>query len=157
MSEHLATIDWQRGDQAFLDQRYSRRHRISFDGGAEWHASSSPLVVPEPMSDASAVDPEEMLVAAVASCHMLWFLSLAARHEHVVEHYSDSAVGQMQKDAQGKHWIARVILRPKVEFSASTAPSGEQLEKLHHRAHEQCFIANSIKGEVVCEPQLHIR
>jgi len=152
ISEYHAAVIWERAGQDFLAQSYSRRHRVRFDGGAEWLGSSSPLSVPVPMSDASAVDPEEMLVAAVASCHMLWFLALAAKRKHVVEGYADDAVGQMEKDADGKFWIARVLLRPRVMFAADSTPTQSQHSELHARAHEQCFIAHSIKGEVLCEP-----
>jgi organic hydroperoxide reductase OsmC/OhrA len=155
MSEYGAKLQWQRhpGD-AFNDNRYSRRHVIAFDGGVELPASSSPSVVPLPLSDASAVDPEEMFVASLASCHLLWFLSLAAGAGHRVERYEDHAVGTMARNAQGRLAMTRVVLRPRVTFVAgSAAPDAAALAALHHEAHDRCFIANSVKTEVRCEPE----
>ncbi len=154
MHEYTARIEWQRNaGEAFTDNRYHRRHRLQFDGGAEWAGSSSPAVVPLPLSDASAVDPEEMFVAALSSCHMLWFLSLAAQAGFVVERYTDQAAGVMQRNAAGKLAMTRVTLRPQVQFAAGGAPEFAQLQALHHRAHEECFIANSVNCPVLCEPQ----
>jgi organic hydroperoxide reductase OsmC/OhrA len=152
MASHTAEIAWVRGDQDFLSGRYSRRHLLRFDGGAEVPGSSSPHVVPLPYSDPAAVDPEEAFVASIASCHMLWFLSLAARSKFCVERYADCAVGVMGKNSAGKDCIARVTLRPRVEFSGERRPGAEELAALHHRAHEECFIANSVKTEIRCEP-----
>lgn len=152
MSRYTARIEWERGDQAFVDNRYSRRHRWKFDGGAEVAGSSSPEVVPVPLSDANAVDPEEAFVASLSSCHMLWFLSLAARQRFRVDRYVDDAEGVMEKNADGKLAITRVTLRPAVQFSGDRIPTRAQLDGLHHEAHEQCFIANSVKSEVRCEP-----
>lgn len=156
MSEYTARLVWQRHpSEAFNDNRYSRRHLLSFDGGVELPASSSPSVVPLPLSDASAVDPEEMFVASLASCHMLWFLSLAAGAGHRVERYEDDAVGTMARNAQGRVAMTRVVLRPRVAFVAgSAAPDATALDRLHHQAHENCFIANSVKTEVLCEPRV---
>jgi organic hydroperoxide reductase OsmC/OhrA len=148
MSTYTAQVAWQRGpDENFTAQRYSRRHRLRFDGGAELAGSSSPQVVREPWSDAAAVDPEEMFVASLASCHMLWFLSIAAGHGHTVERYTDDAIGVMAKNADGKLAMTLVTLRPQVVF-ADPAPDAAVLAALHHEAHAQCFIANSVRTEV---------
>ncbi|MEO7936288.1 MAG: OsmC family protein [Dokdonella sp.] len=152
MSDHLATISWQRHDADFLNDRYSRAHRWLFDGGAEVAASSSPHVVPLPMSDAAAVDPEEAFVASLSSCHMLWFLSIARKRGYVVERYRDDAVGVMAKNASGKHAMTLVTLRPAVAFLGDKQPDLPQLDALHEAAHAQCFIANSVLTEVRCEP-----
>ena len=151
MHEYGARVAWKRDGAKFTDNRYSRGHEWSFDGGVKVPASSSPLAVPVPLSLEEAVDPEEALVAAASSCHMLWFLSLAAKRGFVVDAYVDDAVGVMDKDAQGKTAITRITLRPRIEFSGTPRPSAEDLEALHHSAHEKCFIANSLKSEVVIE------
>ena len=155
MSEYTARLLWQRQPlEAFNDNRYCRRHVIRFDGGMELPASSSPSVVPLPFSDASAVDPEEMFVASLSSCHMLWFLSLAAAAGHRVERYEDDAAGTMGRSVEGRIAMLRVLLRPHVMFVAGTAsPDAQALVLLHHEAHEKCFIANSVKTEVRCEPR----
>ena len=152
MSDHLATISWQRNDADFLDDRYSRAHRWLFDGGIEVMASSSPQVVPLPMSDAAAVDPEEAFVASLSSCHMLWFLSIARKRGFVVECYRDEAVGVMGKNASGKLSMTLVTLRPLIDFVGEKQPDHTQLDALHEAAHAQCFIANSVLTEVRCEP-----
>lgn len=149
---HTAEILWSRGDQDFLDNRYSRGHLWRFDGGIEVAASSSPHVVPLPGSREDAVDPEEAFVASLSSCHMLWFLSLAARDGWKVDDYRDQAEGRMGKNGEGRLAMIRVTLRPAVTF-AGAAPSREQLAALHHEAHEACFIANSVRTEVLCEPR----
>jgi organic hydroperoxide reductase OsmC/OhrA len=154
MSEYSAEILWQRGDQDFLGNRYSRKHLIRFDGGAEWAGSSSPHVVPLPWSDAAAVDPEEAFVASLSSCHMLWFLSLAAKAGWQVETYVDNAWGTLARDAGGRMAMTQVTLRPRVVFSGERMPSPDELQRLHHRAHDACYIANSVKTEVRCEPVL---
>jgi organic hydroperoxide reductase OsmC/OhrA len=154
MSQHSADILWQRGDQDFVGNRYSRRHAIRFDGGAEWLGSSSPHVVPVPLSDPAGVDPEEAFVASLSSCHMLWFLSIAAERGHCVERYADHAVGKMSLNAAGKIAMTVVTLRPEVHFSGERLPSPEQIEAMHHAAHDQCFIASSVKTDVRCEPLL---
>jgi len=153
VAEYVAEVIWQRGEQDFLGNRYSRKHLLRFDGGQEVAGSSSPHVVPLPMSDASAVDPEEAFVASLASCHMLWFLSIAAKCRFCVDDYHDCASGLMQENAAGKLFIAQVTLRPAVTFSGERLPSREQIEHMHHQAHEECFIANSVKSEVRCEPR----
>jgi organic hydroperoxide reductase OsmC/OhrA len=153
MSEYTAELLWVRGEgEDFLGNKYSRRHLLRFDGGAEVAGSSSPHSVPLPMSDASAVDPEEMFVASLSSCHMLWFLALAAKRKFCVDRYADAAVGVMEKNAQGRVAITRVTLRPGVVFSGERLPTHAEIEHLHHEAHEACYIANSVKSEVVCEP-----
>ena len=151
MSKHVARIEW-RADGEFGSGRYSRRHHWRFDGGAEWLASASPDVVPQPMSDPAGVDPEEALVAAVSSCHMLWFLSLAQAAGLDVESYVDEAEGEMGRIAPGRMALTRITLRPDIRF-AGAPPSAEQLAALHEQAHERCFIANSLKTEVVVEPR----
>jgi organic hydroperoxide reductase OsmC/OhrA len=153
MTSFLASTRWSRGDAVFSDNRYSRAHTWSFDGGITVPASSSPHVVPVPFSDARAVDPEEAFVAAVSSCHLLWFLALARQHGYVVDAYEDEAVGVMTKNAAGKLFVRTVTLRPRVVFSGARQPDAAALERLHHEAHEECFIANSILSEVRIEPR----
>jgi len=150
VSRHVAEIGW-RSDGAFTTGRYSRRHEISFDGGATVAGSSSPDVVPAPMSDPAAVDPEELLVAAVASCHMLWFLDLARRAGLDVASYRDRAEGEMGRIGAGKTAITRIALSPDIAFNGR-APAAAELEALHHEAHERCFIANSLNSDIVVEP-----
>lgn len=152
MAQYTADIVWQREGQDFLDNRYSRKHLLRFDGGVEVAGSSSPHVVPLPMSDAAAIDPEEAFVASLASCHMLWFLSIAAKQRFCVDRYQDSALGVMAKNELGKLAMTVVTLRPAVSFSGDNLPTRAQLEALHHEAHEACYIANSVKTEVRCEP-----
>lgn len=155
MAQHSSTILWQRADNtSFTDHRYSRGHSWHFDGGAVVPASSSPHVVPLPYSDASGVDPEEAFVASLSSCHMLWFLDFAARAGWVVDSYRDEATGTLARNDHGLQAMTRVLLRPAVQFAFGKAPTAEELLALHHRAHASCFIANSVKTEVVCEPVL---
>ena len=148
---YTATINWERNGAAFAEHRYSRGHEWRFDGGVTVPASSSPDSVPLPFSVANAVDPEEALVAATASCHMLWFLSLAVQQGFIVDRYSDEAFGEMEKNADGKVAFTRITLRPKIEFVGEKRPSAEAIAALHHSAHEECFIANSLKCDVVIE------
>jgi organic hydroperoxide reductase OsmC/OhrA len=152
MSAHHATIHWQRDAAAFVDNRYRRAHVWRFDGGTEVAASSSPQIVPLPMSDAAAVDPEEAFVASLSSCHMLWFLSLAAARGLCVDRYDDAAVGVLGKNAEGKMAMTEVTLRPRVVFGDAAAPTREVLDQLHHQAHESCFLAASVRSRVICEP-----
>jgi organic hydroperoxide reductase OsmC/OhrA len=152
MSHYAAETLWERKDADFLDNRYSRRHLLRFDGGLEVPGSSSPSVVPLPMSDASALDPEEAFVSSLSSCHMLWFLTMAVKRKFRVDRYFDAATGVMEKNAEGKVAMTIVTLHPEVTFSGERQPSREELDKLHHDAHEACFIANSVKTEVRCEP-----
>lgn len=150
MHQFFATVAWQRDGQDFAGQRYSRGHEWQFDGGLTVAASSSPLSVPLPMSVAANIDPEEALVAATSSCHMLFFLSLAAQRGYVIDDYRDAAVGDLGKNAQGRLAMTRIVLRPRIAF-AGTPPSPEALAALHHDAHERCYIANSLTAEVVVE------
>lgn len=152
MSEYQASIQWERRDAVFTDNRYSRAHLWTFDGGTVVPGSSSPRVVPLPYSDESAVDPEEAFVASLSSCHMLWFLSIAARRGFCVDRYTDAAVGVMEKDTAGRMSMTRVTLRPQAVFSGASLPSREEIEAMHHKAHDECYIANSVKTEVRCEP-----
>jgi organic hydroperoxide reductase OsmC/OhrA len=152
MSTYTAQTLWLREDQNFLDNRYSRKHILRFDGGAELVGSSSPHVVPLPYSDASAVDPEEMFIASLSSCHMLWFLSVAVKRKFCVDRYFDAASGLMEKNADGKLVVSVVTLRPEVRFSGDRLPTRAELDAMHHAAHDDCFIANSVKTQVLCEP-----
>jgi organic hydroperoxide reductase OsmC/OhrA len=153
MAKYVATIDWTltAPGEDFLAGRYSRAHTIAFDGGITLPASPSPSVVPVPWSDPSAVDPEEMLVAALSNCHMLTFLHKAREAGFVVGSYRDEAEGVMRKNAEGKIAVTKVALRPHIVFIGNS-PDEAQLEALHHAAHEDCFIASSVKTEVVVEP-----
>ena len=152
MSEYTATVSWQRQEGAvFTDQKYSRAHQWRFDGGAVVAGSSSPHVVRLPFSDPSAVDPEEAFVASLSSCHMLFFLSLAAAKGLVIDSYEDQALGVMAKNEAGRTAMTVVTLRPKVVF-AGRQPTAAELSDLHHRSHEECFIASSVKTDVRCEP-----
>jgi len=150
MSNINVTIDWDRQNSVFTDNRYSRVHYWTFDGGSKIVASSSPQIVPIPMSDASAVDPEEAFVAALSSCHMLWFLSLAAKKGLCVNSYSDHAVGEMGRNENCKLVITRVRLRPLIQWEGQS-PDERTVEQLHHAAHGECFIANSVRTEVLVE------
>ena len=151
---HTATIRWQLADGDFLGKRYSRAHTWTFDGGVVVPASSSPHVVPVPMSDTGAVDPEEAFVAALSSCHMLWFLDIAARAGYAVESYEDAADGHMGRNAAGKLVVDVVTLRPRTRFTGARVPDVAALAALHHEAHEECFLANSVRCEIRCEPVL---
>lgn len=153
MHVYTAETVWERGQQEFIDNRYSRRHLLRFDGGATLAGSSSPHVVPVPMSDPSGVDPEEAFVASLSSCHMLWFLAVAAKRRFLVDRYVDAAEGVMDKNADGKLAMTVVTLRPQVHFSGERMPSPAEIEQMHHRAHDECFIANSVRTEVRCEPR----
>src|SRR5499425_3392807 len=146
--EYNAQVVWSRDGAAFTDNRYSRGHVWRFDGGVEVPASSSPLSVKLPFSRADAVDPEEALVAAVSSCHMLFFLGFAAKAGFVVDKYEDSPVGVMTKNEQGKLFVSKITLRPAVSFSGPKQPSAQEVDALHHHAHEECYVANSVRAEV---------
>ncbi len=146
--QYTATIRWKRAaGEGFSDRRYRRAHTWVFDGGAEVAASASPLIVRAPFSDAHAVDPEEAFTASVSSCHMLFFLDYAAQAKFVVDRYEDTATATMGKNDDGRDYVATIVLNPQVHFSG-TPPTSEQLAALHHRAHDECFIANSIRTEV---------
>jgi len=152
MANYQAEVIWRRGNQAFLDNRYSRRHLLRFDGGIECAGSSSPHVVPLPMSEAAAIDPEEAFIASLSSCHMLFFLSIACSNRFRVDSYHDQAVGVLEKNAAGKLAISQVTLRPAARFSGDRVPTPQQVGAMHHEAHAECFIANSVLSEVRCEP-----
>ena len=151
MSVHTATIEWKRGDQVFTDRRYSRAHQWRFDGGAVVPASSDPSSILPPLSDPAAVDPEEALVAAVSACHMMFFLAYAAKAGFTVDSYVDQAEGTLGRDERGKTAITAVTLRPRVAWSGETLPTPDDVAALHHRSHEDCFIANSIRAPVRVE------
>jgi organic hydroperoxide reductase OsmC/OhrA len=152
LSEYRAVVEWSRDGARFTDNRYSRAHRWHFDGGVEVPASASPHVVPLPLSVAAAVDPEEAFIAALSSCHMLFFLSFAARDGFVVEDYRDEAVGIMARNEGGKLAMTRVTLRPRVRYGDGKRPNRAEEDALHHASHEECFIASSVRTEVACEP-----
>jgi organic hydroperoxide reductase OsmC/OhrA len=148
MSEHKATISWKRTSPDFLKGRFSREHTWTFDGGARVTASASPSVVPAPWVDPAHVDPEEAFVASLSSCHMLTYVFLAGRQGFQVDSYDDEAVGTVSKNEKGLSWVSAVTLRPKVTYSGEKLPSAADEERLHHMAHEYCFIANSVKTQV---------
>ena len=151
MAKYQASVNWQ-SDGKFASGKYSRAHELSFDGGAVVRGSSSPHVVPLPYSDPAGVDPEEALLASVAACHMLWFLALAQGAGLDIASYRDTATGTMGKDDRGKIAVTRIELAPEIDFEGG-APSPEELERLHHEAHERCFIANSLRTEIVVLPR----
>jgi organic hydroperoxide reductase OsmC/OhrA len=147
--EYMATVVWKRGEgEAFSDNKYSRGHQWSFDGGITVLGSSSPSVVPLPLSREDAVDPEEAFVAAISSCHMLTFLGIAAKKRFVVDLYEDKALGIMTKNENGKLFVSKVTLDPTIEFSGDKLPTPEQIADMHHLAHKECFIANSVLTEI---------
>jgi len=148
MAEYTATISWARGDQPFSDGKYSRAHEVSFDGGVSMPASSSPHVVRVPLSREDAVDPEEMLVAALSSCHMLFLLDFARRAGFVIDAYVDQAEGVVGKDDRGRIAVTQVRLNPVVAWAGDKRPTPEEVRELHHKAHEACFIANSFRGDI---------
>lgn len=148
MSSHVAVVEWTRNGAPFTDNRYSRAHQWTFDGGASVPASSSPHVVRVPLSDPANVDPEEAYVAALSSCHMLWLLGLAASAGYVVDSYSDHGEGYMTRAADGGEWMSSLELRPVVVFSGSKVPDAAAVEQLHHRAHEKCFLARSVRTDI---------
>ena len=149
MSNHKATISWRRSSEEFLKGRYSREHTWTFDGGLVVQASPSPSVVPAPYSNAAHVDPEEAFVASLSSCHMLTFLYLAGRKGFQVDSYDDEAVGVITKNERKVPWVSTVTLNPRIVFSGAKLPTRAEEEHLHHESHEQCFIANSVKTEVI--------
>jgi organic hydroperoxide reductase OsmC/OhrA len=148
MAKYQATVSWQ-SDGEFTSGRYSRAHELSFDGGALVRGSSSPHVVPN-FSDPAGVDPEEALIASASACHMLWFLSLAQAQELDVASYRDEASGTVGKDDRGRIAVTRIALRPDVRFNGRQ-PTVDELRRLHHEAHEKCFIANSLRTEIEVE------
>jgi organic hydroperoxide reductase OsmC/OhrA len=156
VSHYSAAVSWDRGDAPFVDKRYSRAHVWRFDGGAVVRASSSPQAVPAPHSDPSAVDPEEAFVAALASCHMLWFLSVAAKHGFCVQAYRDDAVGTMAANSRGKLCMTALSLRPHVVFTAAKVPTLEAVREMHEEAHQECYLANSVTTRVTTEPTFEV-
>jgi organic hydroperoxide reductase OsmC/OhrA len=148
MSQHKAIIAWKRSGPDFLKGRYSREHTWTFDGGLTVAASPSPSVVPVPWSNPANIDPEEAFVASISSCHMLTWLFLAAKAGYEIESYRDEAVGTMTKNENGVPWVSAVVLNPVVVFAGEKRPDAAEDARLHHLAHEQCFIANSIKTAV---------
>lgn len=156
MATYQAQVSWRRSPaERFIDSRYSRAHEWRFDGGVVVPASSAVHSVPLPYSKAENVDPEEALVAALSSCHMLTFLYLAAKARFVVDAYEDLAVGTMSKDARGRQAITAVLLAPKVSFCGAQAPTEADVERLHHEAHEQCYVANSVRSEISIKGEWH--
>ena len=153
MSEHKATIRWAFPGGDFLKGRYSREHTWSFDGGVTIPASSSPAAVPKPYSNEANVDPEEAFVASLSSCHMLTFLFVASRAGFEILSYEDEAVGTMTKNERGVAWVSAVVLRPRLVYGGDKRPSRADEDKLHHAAHDQCFIANSVKTVVTVEAE----
>lgn len=153
MSTYKAIITWKREDQHFVDNQYKRVHKWEFDGGETVRASSSPNIVPAPLSDPSAVDPEEAFVASISSCHMLWFLSIAAKRGYVVNRYEDKAEGVMGKDENDKLLITEITLSPHVIYSENS-PNEENNKEMHQKAHEKCFLANSVKTVIKVEPTI---
>jgi len=148
MSEHTATIRWTRTGPDFLKGKYSREHTWTFDGGVTVPASPAPSVAPAPWSNPANVDPEEAFVASVSSCHMLTFLWLASKEGFIADSYEDEAAGVMTKNERGVPWVSTITLRPRIAWSGEKPPTPADLERLHHAAHEKCFIANSIKTQV---------
>jgi len=153
MTEHRARIHWQSSAGDFTHGNYSREHTWTFDGGLTVPASASPGVVPARYCNPSSLDPEEAFVASISSCHMLTFVHMASRDGLEVLNYEDDAVGTMTRDDRGIPWVSSVVLSPMVEYRLDRAPSPEQEQELHHRAHEQCFIANSVKTKIVVSPR----
>jgi organic hydroperoxide reductase OsmC/OhrA len=151
--EYRATVEWKRQHVAFVDNKYSRGHVWRFDGGVEVLASSAPASVPLPYSVAAAVDPEEALVAATSSCHMLFFLGFAAKQGFIVDRYLDEAIGSMSRNDHDKLYVSEIVLSPDVTFGGSKQPSEHELDALHHHAHEECYIANSVKAEIIVRPK----
>lgn len=148
MSVHRATIQWTRESPDFTFESYNRDHDWSFDAGVTIRASATPAY----NGNAQCVDPEEAYVASIASCHMLTLLAVAARRRFVVDEYRDEAVGVLEKDSNGRVWITRVTLRPRIRFSGDRVPTAQEIEQLNKQAHHACFIANSVKTEIVVEP-----
>jgi organic hydroperoxide reductase OsmC/OhrA len=151
MSEHKATIKWTQSQGDFVKGTYSREHIWTFDGGVTVPASSSPAAVPVPFSNPANVDPEEAFVASLSSCHMLTYLYVAARKGFEISSYEDDAVGVMTKNERGIPWVSLVTLHPRISYTGARTPTSEEEGALHHAAHEQCFIANSVRTEVKVE------
>ncbi|MEQ1932213.1 MAG: OsmC family protein [Parvularculaceae bacterium] len=148
MSEHVASIIWKRTSAGFAYEEYNRHHVWSFDAGVDVPAAAAPAY----RGDPDCVDPEEAFVAAISSCHLLTFLAICAKRRIVVDSYEDRAVGHMEKNEAGRLAVTRVELHPRIKFGPGVALDAAALEKLHHESHEQCFIANSVKTEIVVHP-----
>jgi len=151
MSQHKASVRWQSDGGEFRRSKFSRAHTWTFDGGVTVPASASPSVIRPPYADPAGVDPEEALVAAIASCHMLSFLYLAAKDGFAVISYEDDAVGSMTKNERGIPWVSETLLSPCIRYEGEP-PSPEQEDALHERAHEECFIAQSVKTSIRVTP-----
>ena len=151
MSTYTATIQWQRTSNAFAQNEYSRKHEWTFDGGISVPASASPEIVPEPFSDPAAIDPEEAFIASLSSCHMLWFLSITSREGYIVDDYTDQVQGKMEKNQEGKLAITQVILQPVVRFGGNQRPNQSVFDELHHRAHQRCYIAHSVRTAITID------
>ena len=149
MHEYRATTTWRRTSADFTYETYNRAHEVQFGGGevVPWSAA------PEFKGDAQRVNPEEAYVASLSTCHLLTFLAIAARRRFVVDTYVDEAFGVMEKNAQGKFWVSKVTLRPKVTFAGTHQPSTQEISDLHHAAHDNCFVANSVRTEIAVEYQ----
>jgi organic hydroperoxide reductase OsmC/OhrA len=154
MSQHLATVQWKRNGATFTDHQYSREHVSQFDGGLEIAASASPHNVREPYANPGCVDPEEAFVASLSSCHLLWFLAIAAKQKFVVESYTDRGIGVLEKNEEGNLAITQVYLRPEIIFAGDHQPTDRQVEEMHEAAHDHCFLANSVKTQIVVEAVL---
>lgn len=151
---YSVTLNWERkAAELFIDGKYSRVHEWTFDGGARLIASSSPLVVPEPLSDASAMDPEESFIASLSACHLLFFLSIAASKKYTVEKYLDHPQGYMGKNDVGKMMMKTVKLHPKVTFSGETIPTADKVKEMHGMAHDRCYLASSVKCAIEIIPE----
>ena len=154
MSDHKASLRWTRSGPDFIRGKYSREHTWTFDGGLTVPASPSPSVVPAPWSNTANVDPEDAFVASISSCHMLTFLWVASKEGFIADSYEDEAVGVMTKNERGVPWVSAVTLRPRIVWSGDKLPTPSDLERLHHRAHEGCFIANSVRTRITVKPPL---
>ena len=155
MSEYTAKVIWNRGShESYINNQYSRGHHWIFDGGLTVPASSSPHIVPLPFSVEGNVDPEEAFIASFTSCYILFFPGIAAKKRWVVDAYTDNAIDVMEYDSHGNMAISKVTLRPKADFSGEKQPTLEQIEKVHHQSHQECFIANSVKTEVCVDVQV---
>jgi organic hydroperoxide reductase OsmC/OhrA len=154
MSDHKASLRWTRSGPDFIRGKYSREHTWTFDGGLTVPASPSPSVVPASWSNKANVDPEEAFVASISSCHMLTFLWVASKEGFIADSYEDEAVGVMTKNERGVPWVSAVTLRPRIVWSGDKLPTPSDLERLHHRAHEGCFIANSVRTRITVKPPL---
>ncbi|NKB34107.1 MAG: OsmC family peroxiredoxin [Pseudomonadales bacterium] len=149
MSNYKATVQWYRNGEDFLNNKYSRGHEWAFDGGTVVAASASPHIVPLPWSIEANVDPEEGYIASISSCHMLFFLSIAANRGFQIDSYVDESIGEMSKNEAGKWMVSKVTLKPQVDYSGEKQPDSDTASAMHHEAHQECFIANSIRTEVV--------